>query len=197
MPPARKPWPMKWIVLSIAIFIVGYTFLTLRYRKPGPGYYPYEDAQQRASLARAGYARVTLHPEWPSDPPPIRSSPAIQTEPGGLPADLRSAFFTPPLLASAIGPVEAGPDLSATKDYLVRFEASVAGPGLILSEAKLYYRPGRIYLVPSCEPLNGLEARRSASVSSVAIPFRVLPPGRYRFTLVGERDSKAWTVQVH
>ena len=68
MPPARQPWPMKWIVLAIVLFLVPYTFITLHFRKPGPGYLPYQDSKQRATLAKVGYQRITLSVDRPADP---------------------------------------------------------------------------------------------------------------------------------
>ena len=48
----RKPWPMKWIVASILVFIPIYTYLTLHYRRPGPAFNPYGDMRDRADVIR-------------------------------------------------------------------------------------------------------------------------------------------------
>lgn len=199
MPPARKPWPMKWVVLAIVAFIVPYTYLTLHFRKPGPGYLPYEDARQRAVLAKAGYARISLRPQWPSDPPALAFDVAIHSAPGGLPEDLRQSLaIEPPLLASRIDAVEAGSSLGPTEPYRIRFAATLPDNREVLADAKLYYRPGFIYIVPNCERLTGdLQARARSAVTVLEVQPGSIPAGTYRATLVGAQSAKAWTLQVH
>ncbi len=118
MPPARQPWPMKWIVLAIAAFIALYTFLTLHYRKPGPGYLPYQDSRQRANLAQLGYRRITLKVDRPADPRPIVAEAPVAPAAGGLPADLLRTLLPPPLLPATIGAVAAAPAADAGHDRL-------------------------------------------------------------------------------
>src|SRR5690606_6014035 len=48
----RRPWPMKWVIVAIIAILVPYTFLTLRYRKPGPAFQPYEDMKNQANVTR-------------------------------------------------------------------------------------------------------------------------------------------------
>ena len=53
---------MKWVIIVIIAVLVPYTYLTLHYRKPGPAYRPYQDAQDRANVVRlldAGYRRLS------------------------------------------------------------------------------------------------------------------------------------------
>jgi hypothetical protein len=198
MPPARQPWPMKWIVLAIVVLLPLYTFLTLHFRKPGPAYEPFRDSQQRARLEQAGYSRISLHPEWPSDPKPLRPDVAIAPAAGGLPADLRATFFTAPLLPAEIGAVEAGPVASDTEPYRVRFLSTLDDNHQVLADAKIYFRPGQLYIVPTCEPLaGGLTARSRSVVTELSVNAGALPAGTYRATLVGARAARTWTVQVH
>src|SRR5262245_25725972 len=59
----RQPWPMKWVVVAILLLIVPYTIITLKYRKAGPAYEPYEDLKNRANVSRllaAGYQRIPI-----------------------------------------------------------------------------------------------------------------------------------------
>ncbi len=197
-PPARKPWPMKWIVLAIVLFIAGYTYLTLHFRKPGPSYEPYQDYRVKARLEQAGYKRVSLHPRWPSDPKPLRPNIAIAPAPGGLPGDLRATFAPPPLLPAEIGAVEAGPVASDTEPYEIRFLATLADSHQVMADAKIYFRADQLFIVPICEPLSGsLTARSRAVLTELSVAPGSLPAGTYRATLVGERSGRTWTVQVH
>ncbi len=43
--PMKKPWPLYRVFLAIAVFVVGYTFIMVFFRKETPMFYPYEEAQ--------------------------------------------------------------------------------------------------------------------------------------------------------
>src|ERR1700689_3773946 len=96
----RKPWPMKWIVPAIAVFIPLYTWLTLHYRRPGPAFMPYQDMRDRADVIRllkAGYQRVALDASRPAES--VREGDAATAPaPGVLPAALRTTLIESPLL---------------------------------------------------------------------------------------------------
>jgi predicted proteasome-type protease len=67
-----------------------------------------------------------------------------------------------------------------------------------LSGAELYIKDNVISLLPTFEQLDGgLLARSRDSVVLVTVPAGTLKPGTYRAVVVGERTSRAWTVQVH
>ena len=56
--PNKKPWSLKWIAIIILACIIPYTWITVRYRKPGPAFQPYDDSKNRANVLRlldAGY----------------------------------------------------------------------------------------------------------------------------------------------
>jgi hypothetical protein len=198
MPPARQPWPMKWIVLAILVFVALYTYLNLRYRKPGPEYEPYQDSRERAGLAEAGYSRITVALDRPADPKPIADRAPTQGEAGGLPADLRASFLSPEILATEIGPVEAAPVLDAGETYRIQFSCTQADNRREIIGAHLFLKGGRIFAVPDCAPLaEGLVARTRAAVVRISVPPRMLPAGAYRVILVGERNARSWALQVH
>ena len=91
---SKNPWPMKWIVVSIAIFVVGYTFLTLHYRKVNRPYEPYHDLKEHAlthKLLTAGYQRISVPADLPTEPGPVRGTARISAGPGGIPADQPNA----------------------------------------------------------------------------------------------------------
>jgi hypothetical protein len=96
---------MKWIVLTIVLVVVPYTSLTLRYRKPGPAFRPYQDMEDRANVMRllaAGYQRITLSARRPADPLPPAAAAVVTPAAGGLPAGLRSTLVQQPLLPAEI-----------------------------------------------------------------------------------------------
>ena len=198
MPPARKPWPMRWIVIAIMVFVGLYTYLNLHFRKPGPAYLPYEDAQQRAGLARAGYHRISLKVDRPADPKPLVALASTAAAPGGLPADLRATLTDPLLLPAEIGKVEAAAAASAAVPYRIAFSWVETDNREDLAGAHVYIKGADVFVVPDCEHLaEGLTARARAGVAVVTLPSDSLVAGTYRVTLAAERTARSWTLQVH
>lgn len=198
-PKNRKPWPMRWIVLSILVFIPIYTFLTLHFRRPGRAFNPYQDLRDRTDVVRllkAGYRRVALDASRPAEPPPdagLAASPA----PGGLPADLGHTLVETPLLPLEIARVSAAPTASAGIDYLIGLAYTLADNKRQLSGAHLYVREGELVIVADFERLGGeLMARTRDGYALLTVPPGTLRPGTYTVTAVGERASRAWTLRV-
>jgi hypothetical protein len=191
---------MKWIVVAILVVIVPYTFLTLRYRKPGRAYEPYEDLKNRANTSRllsAGYRRIPLPAQRPADRmSPIRSAP-IATTAGGLPSSLKTTLVAGPLLPAEITTVAAPPDVSALQSYSFRFACTLPDHKRQLAGADLYLREDELVITPDFEKIPGeLLARDSDNVVELTVPAGALKPGRYRVTLVGAQSSRTWTLQV-
>ena len=192
---------MKWLVLTIALVIVPYTFLTLYYRKPGPAYRPYQDAQERANVVRllsAGYKRLTLAAQRPADP--LRGATAATTMAalGGLPSALVSTLVQKPLLPSEIIAVTAAPSISAVQSYAIQFTCTLPDNKQQLAGAALYVKDAEIIITPDFELLAGdLVARSRESVILLTIPAGTLKAGSYRITLAGQRSSRTWALQVH
>jgi hypothetical protein len=197
----RQPWPMKWIVLAILLFIVPYTFLTLHYRKPGPAYRPYEDMKNRANTARllsAGYQRVTLPARRPADSDVLVSSAPMNAARGGLPEELRTTLVAPPTLPADIVRVSAGPTASARMPYPIQFTCTTPDDKQQLAGAELYLKDDQIIITPDFELLTGgLLTRTRETLILLTVPPATLKPGRYQVTLAGRNSSRSWTLQVH
>ncbi|MBI5767253.1 MAG: hypothetical protein HZA93_05610 [Verrucomicrobia bacterium] len=192
---------MKWIVLAIVVVIVPYTFITLRYRKPGPAYQPYEDMKNRANTVRllsAGFQRVALVASRPAAPSHAVFNATFSAAPGGLPSVLRATLVEPPLLPASISSVAAAPTVDAGKTYSIQFTCMLPDNKQQLAGAVLYIRPKEIFITPEFEKLTGdLLSRTRESVVHVTVPAGLLKSGSYRITLLGAQASRAWTVQVH
>jgi hypothetical protein len=195
----RKPWPMKWIVASILVFIPIYTYLTLHYRRPGPAYNPYRDMRDRADVIRllkAGYQRVALDASRPVEDAHELSAP-MSLAPGGLPEDLRTTLVESPLLPLEVKTVSAASDAVSGIDYQISLDYTIPDNKRQLSGAHLYLKPGEIVIVPDFERLAGeLLARTREGSALLDVPPGSLRPGTYRVTLVGERSSRSWTLRV-
>lgn len=196
----RKPWPMKWIVVAIVVFIPLYTYLTLHFRRPGPAFRPYQDMRDRADVIRllkAGYHRVSIEASRPAEaipPSGVATSPA----PGGLPEELRKTLVETPLLPLEIDSVSAAPTAVSGIDYPIGLAYTIPDNKRQLSGAHLYEREGEIVIVADFERLDsGLLARTRDGTALLQVPPGSLKPGKYRVVLVGERASRSWTLTVH
>ena len=199
MATTRKPWPMRWIVLLIVLFAVPYTYLNLRYRKPGPDYRPYQDAREREKIARAGYARITIAAERPADDGRLRGgAAAVEALSGGLPEDLRRTLIEPPHLPAELGAVAAPAAADSGGAYPIEFECTQADAHQQLGGARIYRRGTDVFVVADFERLaGGLTVRTRRNLIRLTVPPGALERGTYRFVLVGAAASKAWSVQVH
>lgn len=194
----RKPWPMKWVVLAIVVFVPLYTFLTLHFRRKDPSFVPYQDMRDRADVIRllgAGYQRVTADASRPAEPigPGDPTSPA----PGGLPPVLARTLIESPLLPETIGAVSAAPTAASAIDYRIGLTYTLADNKRQLSGAHLYERAGELVIVADFEKIGGeLLARTREGSALITIPPGSIRPGTYRVTLVGERESRSWSLRV-
>jgi hypothetical protein len=196
----RQPWPLKWIAVAILLIIVPYTFLTLRYRKPGPAFQPYEDMKNRANVARllsAGYQRIPLPAQRPADRTGTRGGAAVSSAAGGLPDDLRTTLVEPLLLPAEILSVTAAATASTLTPYAIELTCTLPNDQQQLSGAELYVRESSLVLAPTFERVAGdLLTRSRQAVVLVTVPPGALKPGHYRVTLVAERGSRVWPLEV-
>lgn len=190
---------MKWIVVAIILVIVPYTFLTLHFRKPAEPFRPYEDMRNRANVVRllsAGYQRVPLPAQRPSDPTGARPT-ATSAAPGGLPAELRSALVEDILLPAEIVNVAAAGTARPSAPYPIRFSCVLPDDRLQLAGAELYLKGHEIIIAPVFERLSGsLTARNRDNVILITVPAETLKAGTYQVTLVAQRAARTWSLEV-
>lgn len=199
-PRERQSWPMKWIVIAIILIIVPYTFLTLRYRKPGPAFQPYADIKNRANVSRlleAGYQRISIHAQRPADNIPVSGGATVSAKSGGLPTELRSTLVELPLLPAEIIDVTAAPVANTLQSYAIQFTCALSNDKQQLGGADLYVRGDSIVITPTFEPVSGdLQNRTRQPLVLLTIPPGALKSGGYTVTLVGERLSRNWPLEV-
>ncbi|MDB6168198.1 MAG: hypothetical protein JWM88_1062 [Verrucomicrobia bacterium] len=197
----RQPWPMKWIVLVIVLGIGAYTYLTLHYRKPGPAFRPYADLKDRANTRRllsAGYQRIALDADLPTDSSAQAPAAAVAAADAGLPPSLQSSLVDMPTLPAEIISVSAAGSASSMFAYPISFKCTLPDNRLQLAGAALYVRGDEIVVAPDFDRLaGGLLSRTRESLVRVTVPAGTLKPGSYRVTLVGAHASRAWSLQVH
>lgn len=196
---------MKWIVVAIIAVIVPYTYLTLKYRQPGPTFEPYRDLKQQANLQRMRTAQIRRSPlqvEIPAEParplPGIHgpaATPAVSG--GGLPEFLRAALIDVPTLPDSIGAVRAGGACSALLPYVVQFTCTLPDLKESVGEAMIYGHENELVLVPHFDRIQGeLLARSREATVRLTVPAGWLQSGTYQVTLPGNRQSRTWTLVV-
>jgi hypothetical protein len=204
--PTPKPWPMKFVAIIIVVCLGAYTFLTLHFRKQGPVYRPYEDNKTKATVHRlraAGYQRITAEVETPAEPQngflklnSVSAEPA--TVPGGLPAELKDTLIDLPHLPDSFSAVQAAAVANPLFPYSLQFTCNLPDHHRLHGATYVYVKDEEIAIVSDFEQIEGeLLARSADSTLRLSVPAGTLAPGRYEVTLVGGRESKRWTLQVH
>lgn len=191
---------MKWVVVAIVVFIVGYTYINLRYRKPGPGFRPYEDMNNRATTVRllaAGWHRIPVDTRRPADKAPGTEA-AIKRGSAGMGTEFAACFAEKPKLLATIDRVSARDDVARGSSYTVYFTGSVPDQELQLGSIDLYFRGQEIILLPQTEDLPGkrLLSRWPDADYCVSFPTQALPPGKYEVRLVARGPAAQWTFTV-
>jgi hypothetical protein len=193
---------MKWIVLAIVVFAVGYTAVNFYFRKPGQAYRPYQDAQDRATTTRllaAGWSKIPVHDRRPVEKPLAPDTPAAITRGAvGLGLDLDPNFAEKPKLVSSIDRVTAPSTIPAGWDYTLYFTVSVTGNKAQVGELQLYRRGNDLVLIPGLEPLPGKDLMSRWKDSDYAATFSTdsLPPGRYTARIVANGPCATWSFTV-
>ncbi len=197
---------MKWIVIAILVFIVGYTFITLRFRKPGRGYEPYQNAKDRATVHRleqAGYQRIPASVALPADtqksiaslPKPMATH---QDTAGGIPDELAQTLIDKPTLPESFTQLAAPATGNTLMPYAFQFTCRLPNQKSTVGETFVYVKDDDIAIVASSEKIGGqLEARSRDNPVLVTIPSGTLKPGKYRVRLIGSQTSREWSLQVH
>lgn len=200
--PSPKPWSMKWIVAAIVLFVVGYTAVNLWFRKPGKAYRPYQDAQDRATVARllaAGWHKIPVDTRRPVEQAATDAAPAAITRDFlGLGSDLTDKFAEPPKLLATIDRVVAPAVVAPGADYSLYFTASLTDLKAQAGELSLYRQGNELVLIPTAEvlPGQGLMSRWNDSTYSATFSTAQLPPGRYTARIVARGPAAMWSFMV-
>jgi hypothetical protein len=204
--PDRQPWPMKWVVLFIAVSLAGYTFVTFRFRKPSAPNRPYEDMRVRYDarrLAEAGFTRTTQPLERPAEdftPAALlagepAAAPALAL--GGPPVALATTLAEPLRLPAGYGEVITPAAVNGLMPVRIQFTCRLPDRRHSLVAADLYQRGDQLVIVPTFEPISGeLHARQQEIVSLLTLPAGFLSAGNHTLTLAGAEDSRQWSLVV-
>ncbi|MEZ5414813.1 MAG: hypothetical protein R3F03_10935 [Opitutaceae bacterium] len=196
---------MKWIALALIPLLVGYTFVTLHYRKPNRAYEPYNDLKTRGqthNLLTAGYQRIPLTADLPAnsaaDPADTLARLNATAIAGGLPASLKESLFDQPALPAGYDAVYGPARISSLLGATLAFDCDTGDLAHQLAGAYLYVQDDQIVIAPELETLAGeLTARRDQAHIRIVIPGGALRPGRYTVLLAGRESSLTWPLVVN
>lgn len=192
---------MKWIVLAIVVFVVGYTLVNIYFRKPGRAFRPYEDMNNRATTARllqAGWQKLPVEIARPLNQPALGILAATTRGGAGLGPDLAASFAEKPVLFTSIDKVTAPDSVARGQTYSVHFVASLTDQRLQLGRIEALRRGQEIVLIPALEKLPGerLLSRWKDADYVAQVPTDRLEPGRYTVRLAATGPALQWTVNV-
>lgn len=192
---------MKWIIVSIVVFIVGYTVVNLYFRKPNKPYRPYQDAQDRATTARllaAGWHKLPLANRRPLEKAALEATAPVGRGAAGLGPDLEPNFAEKPKLAASIDKVTAPTVVAHGQDYSFYFTASLADQHFQIGDFTLYRRGHELALIPTIEDLPGKQLMTRWNDADFAATFSTadLPPGRYDARIVARGAAATWSFTI-
>lgn len=193
---------MKWIVLAIVIFMLGYTAVNFYFRKKGPAYRPYQDAQDRATTARllaAGWHKLPLETRRPMEKPePDGATATIKREIAGLGPELESKFAEKPKLVATIDRASAPASVAHGSDYIFYFTVGLPNQKAQVGDLTLYQRDKELVLIASLETLPGkqLMTRWNDSNYCATFPTTNLSAGHYTIRVVSQAPAATWSFEV-
>lgn len=197
-----RPWPLRWVVLVVVVFIAGYTFVNLRYRKPGPAFRPAEDMNSRATTVRllaAGWRKLPAEVSRPLErPAPGASEVALRRGASGLGTELAAAFAEAPTLVSGVDRARAAGTVARGEPYRIHFTARLGDQRLQLGHVEALHRDAELVLIPTLERLPGpdLLSRWPDADYLASVPTERLPPGTYTVRLASRGPALEWTLLV-
>ena len=191
---------MKWVVLAIVLFIVGYTLINLYYRKPGKGHEPAAEMNQRVTAARlkeAGWVIISSSARRPAEKF-SGSNAAISRGSVGLGLDFNTTLVDKPDLLRSIDVVSAPESVEAGADYTACFTGTVSDLKLQLGDIQLYRRGNELALLPVTEHLPGKElySRWQDANYCVTFPTSALPPGMYQISIFAQGPAAKWSFRI-
>ncbi|MDP1580298.1 MAG: hypothetical protein Q8M02_08470 [Candidatus Didemnitutus sp.] len=192
---------MKWIVIAIVVFVVGYTLVNIYYRKPGRAFRPYEDMNNRATTVRllsGGWQKLPVDVIRPTEKPGLGLTASVTRGANGLGAELEAAFAENPVLLRSIDRVIAPDRVERGADYLIHFSATLSDQHLQLGRIEALLRGQEIVLVPFLEKLPGhnLLSRWPDAEYLAELETMRLAPGRYTVRFAAAGPSAQWSFEV-
>lgn len=197
----KEGWPLPWVAASIAVFVIGYTFISLEYRKVNRPYEPYHDLKERGqthTLLEAGYQRIPLTVATPTSGDATPAPLVVPTPaPAGVPPYLAKLLFDPPRLPAAYTALHAAPQVPEGRPYIIDFDCQPGGGRKVPGTASAYVHADTIVIVPECEEGDADQPGSETTRVRLTLQGGELKRGHYEVRLIGTQSSLGWPLQVN
>lgn len=199
---------MKWIVLVIAVYIAGYTFINIAYRKPArEAHEPAAEARERAlrtvHATMNGWSRVTCSFEAgatpaPSAPAEIAVKPLPQPLDRHLPPDLPMIMPGEPALHPAAITLTAPARLAGTEALHVRLEFATDATVPAFGELLAYFKANHLYVFiqDKRHVVSDTQPVPAASPLTLVLPASTLTAGTWQASVFTAAQASEWTFTV-
>lgn len=192
---------MKWVVLAIVVFVIGYTLVNIYFRKPGRAFRPYEDMNKRATTARllaGGWQKLPVEITRPVSKPGLGLTATTTRGAVGIGTDLEAAFAEKPVLLASIDRVTAASHIDRGASYSIHFSATLGDQRLQVGRVEALLRDNELVLIPALERLPGdnLLSRWKDADYLAHVPTERLAPGRYTVRLAAKGPAIQWSLDV-
>lgn len=197
---------MKWIVLAIAAYVAGYTFINISYRKPsGSAHEPYAEARQRelrtVQTTMRGWTRLTCA-FVEARPTPEAAAVSVQELPQPLdqhlPRELPMIMPGEPALHPAAVTLQVPGRVTAAEALRLRLEFPETASVPAFGEVLAYTKDQRLYVFIQDQRHVARDARPTPAVSPIAIelPPAALTPGTWQASAFTASQALTWSFTV-
>ena len=199
---------MSWIALIIVISLIGYTVITLTFRKPeSESLLPYEESQiKNDSILQLGllgwdrlqtsYKTLSGENEPQTDLAVISTSPAPSKLDKILPMDLVMVMPGRPKLVTALEKVLAPTSVQQGATFIVSIRLSQSSSSEVFSILEAYRKETDIYLFPLRDKASGDSGAINDIQITLSQPKTALTPGPYNLHLYTGETIYTWELQV-
>ncbi len=204
----KKPWPMWPFVLSVVIFIVGYTWVQFEFRKTGPTNQPYQDllSRQKAVVEKNMYDWYSLKAEHAAEDKTL-SSKGIQIRAADgplenfLPQQLVYYIASRPILVERIENVGKEDEISRGAPYHLRLSLPDGMGDDRRFKLSAFYKEGELHLLAQLLVKERKDAddliNENLVPASFSIPTEPIESESVAVKLYTKGKIREWTVPVN
>lgn len=207
--PKKEPWPMWPIALAIVVFIVGYTYITLNFRKDGEAYEPFQAMEDRREniVDKNYYDWFRLKTERAENVSASVGSVTIKTVEQSKPLENvipeQLVFYIPtrPVLLPNELSIDSDSEIVSGQPYKIRLELPQAIGQDERFHLQSFYKEGSIHLLASLfvKDIKDIDEAAFASPKGTFefhIPTDPIEAKRAKCYLYNEGLLHTWSIPV-
>lgn len=199
---SKKPWPIRWVVISILGFIALNTYVGIKFRKEDGAHHPYEEAQVRSAheLRDSGWTPFPNAYWLPGDSEEQQRAPNLTYQNISVENILRNdprvsdwSDKLPPLeQGEQVAKLEAPEVVPAGSPYIARLTWEV--PENFQAPQLMTFRRGRTLLIIPRAPERG--SSKAIDRTLFVVPPDFIEKGEYEVLLSTEGLVNRWTFKA-